>query len=1054
MMPNTIQECYEQALRNHKDKIAIEHGKRLVSYNELELLSNRIKKGIQERGIKTQTVIAVMVEDKVDFIAAILGILKAGCIFAPLDMAHPLGRLVQMVKASEIQHLLTDTRNLGIATELAKNLDCSGVILRIMDWTDVGSEEENKGGAVIYHAADPIYLFFTSGSTGIPKAVLGKNESLLHFVNSEIKLLGVGEGTRFSQVTATGFDAILRDIFVPLCSGGIICVPERRETILESSSFRKWITESNVEVIHCTPTLFKLINSDEIIAVSFPELKYILMAGESINPREIRKWYHRIGDRVQLVNLYGATETTMVKAVYFINPKDCERETIPVGKGMEGATLRILDSNMNECGVGEVGEIYIETPYMTYGYYNNESMNQDKFLLYHVNGETVVVYKTGDLGVVGYDGNIECLGRMDRQVKIRGIRIELRDIENQLVETGIVSEAVVDYRSMSEKDDDNKQLVAYYVSDEAIRTQDIIDRLKHLLPEYTIPLYYIRIDQIPVSPNGKINLEALPNPILKSSKKYIAPKNEIEMELLEICGEVLGKNSISLHDDLFELGAHSLNIMSIVARIYQRFEVEVPLEVVFTYPVLQRISDYITNNRKSGSIEIRRIEQQEYYPLSPAQRRIFIKEQTDDKKTSYNISTSLILNEDIEMHKLKHAIERLVTRHEIMLATFGTIDGSPVQYLNSSNASIELLEIDYKSADKETKLKKLKSRFDLKKGPLFRFGVIKVSEVKKILVFVIHHLIADGRSIRLILRDLFSLLKTDESLPELPIRYIDYADWINHLVASEKKVELENYWLTRMNGFNGQKGLPTDFEKKGIRSYEGGKIVCDFNYELKEKLNQVAVENNVTLFMLLFSAFSVLYAMYSAEDDIVIATSIEGRRHHYFENMVGMFVNVLAIRTQPTANKRFNTYLKEVKEYILKSYDHDYYQFDELISTLQIPEHILYDTVFYVQYFDEEFEESTGYLEGDILYGTDTEYEDNNLRVMLYLTPTRMVCHVKYSKDLFGEQTVQKMIEDYSTVLNLVCTDGLLRIGDISLRSVKELPEKKQVGFASSAFNF
>ena len=427
-MANTIQDKLCKVLKQYEKETAIEYGERSESYGELNQRAELFKEMIRARKIEQHELVGIFLKDKIHMIEAILGILRAGCIFVPLDENHQDKRLMTMAETVGLKYLITDVKGMERATEIVKK---EGLLV-IEE--ELGKQESKTEEKSTYNEEDPIYIFFTSGTTGKPKAILGKNKSLVHFAEWEKKFLKDVSRPRVSQVTSLGFDAMLRDIFTTLCMGGTICIPKDRETILDGERLGNWLESSRIQVLHCTPTLFAEIDKARRGKERYSELRYVLMAGERIKPRQLKGWYEAEGDRVQLVNLYGPSETTMVKMYYEIKKEDTQRKSIPIGKAMEGASVYVLDSQRKECKVGEEGEIWIATEFMSIGYYKNEELTKEKFQKVKLDGcDETRMYRTGDYGRKQPDGTLEYLGRRDRQVKVRGNRVELGEIEETVL---------------------------------------------------------------------------------------------------------------------------------------------------------------------------------------------------------------------------------------------------------------------------------------------------------------------------------------------------------------------------------------------------------------------------------------------------------------------------------------------------------------------------------------------------------------------------------------------------------------------------------------------
>ena len=431
---------------------------------------------------------------------------------------------------------------------------------------------------------DMCYLYFTSGSTGKPKGIAGRLKAISHFINWEITTFNIKELSRCSQLITPVFDAFLRDIFVPLCSGGVVCVPKDVDTILDAKKLIEWIDNQQINLIHCVPSLFRSILNEDLEPKNFSSLQYILLSGEPILPADVSRWMDIYGDRIQLVNLYGASETTMTKFFYFVKPADQERRSIPIGKPMDGAAALVVDDRGKVCLPGMVGEIYIRTPYRTLGYYQQPELTNQVFVQNPFsNNPNDIVYKTGDLGRLLEDGNFECLGRKDGQVKIRGVRIELGEIENYLRLHISVKDVVVVDREDSKGD---KYLCAYVVLFEELESGKLRDFLLQSLPEAMIPSVFVVMDALPRTISGKVDRRSLPLPNRQQNRTFVPPRTPMETQLAQIWGQVLNLDRVGLNDNFFELGGHSLNATQLLSRVSKAFQIEIPLRSLFESPTL------------------------------------------------------------------------------------------------------------------------------------------------------------------------------------------------------------------------------------------------------------------------------------------------------------------------------------------------------------------------------------------------------------------------------------------------------------------------------------
>lgn len=594
MNRQSIIELFDQSAERFRDHPAIECSQERVTYGELADRSNSLANFLISQGAAKGSIIVILAEDAIEVITSIIGVMKAGCVFVPLEPRIPEPRLQALVAEVSPTWFIIEPKFLP---QLGKVVASGARAARVI-CLERNSAHEHRGesSACAEHESIPLdthtpgaasgpddmcYIYFTSGSTGKPKGIAGRRKGIDHFVQWEIRTLNVTEETRVSQLTGASYDAMLRDVFVPLCAGGTICVPEDRELIIDPGRLIDWLDSRRLNIIHCVPTIFRSLINERLSPEYFSALKYILMAGEPLLPADVKKWMEVYGERVQLVNLYGPTETTMTKFFYFVTPQDKERRFIPIGKPMEGVRALVVDAKGSACPPGAVGEIYIRTPFRTLGYYNQPELTRNVFIKNPFSDDpNDIVYKTGDLGRVLEDGNFEFLGRKDSQVKIRGVRIELAEIENQLREHESVRNVAVIERENSRGD---KYLCAYVVSSPEVDLGALRSFLSQRLPEYMIPAF-MRVDELPTTLNGKVDRRALPAPGSEhrgDADDLTAPRDAFELQLTHIWEDVLKVKPIGVQDNFFDLGGHSFLAVSLLSRIEREFGLRLPLAVLF-----------------------------------------------------------------------------------------------------------------------------------------------------------------------------------------------------------------------------------------------------------------------------------------------------------------------------------------------------------------------------------------------------------------------------------------------------------------------------------------
>jgi amino acid adenylation domain-containing protein len=612
----TLQEQLNRTFKQFKDKTAIEYGNHALTYGELDRRTDAIAAWIVKRGfnktLPTGKHVGILLADKIEFIAVMLAILKAGGIFVPLDPANPAERLERMIAIADVSTIVTDIGSLerylkSAAVQLSTLQEQHRFLFMEEIQTHLNTRAADLDRLPLDRRdpEDNIYIYFTSGTTGFPRAVLGKNKSLLHFPLWERDTFHLDESFRFSQVASPGFDAFLKELFLSLLCGATLCIPAARETVFHPDRLIRYVEKYKINLFHCVPAIFRLLNSINATRKSFPQLKYVLVSGDTLYPKDLANWYLKFKERIQLVNLYGTTETTILKSYYFIRQADMHRERIPVGQPVADAEILILDENLEPCPPGAVGDVYIKTPYRTSGYYKEPELTRAKFIANPLSPDPEdLLYKTGDLGTFLPDGNIDLLGRKDRQVKIRGNRLELGEIEAVLMKHPRVKEAVVIKIGESIH---NERLLGYVTTTSAETgetdndsfTTALKEYLSEKLPDYMVPAHLVKIEQMPGKPNGKVDYEALAAQFKRNDlySDCPAPKNTVEQKLLEFWIEIIGSGDIGTTYNFFDLGGNSINVMSLISRVQGEFDIRIPIREVFRNPTIEKMAEFISRQK-------------------------------------------------------------------------------------------------------------------------------------------------------------------------------------------------------------------------------------------------------------------------------------------------------------------------------------------------------------------------------------------------------------------------------------------------------------------------
>lgn len=584
-----VQEMFRQAAERFKDRPAIEWEGHQVSYRRLESQAARLVLNLRGAGAERGSLVAILANRTADVIAAMLAVLDTGCAFVPIDLQFPAATLPSVVAEARPRFWLVSEGQVETLEGLQREHGFSATVLPIAeDWVRGLAEELRLAPPA--GPADPdalSYVYFTSGSTGRPKGIMGRLQAIDHFTRWEVETFGVGEGTRVSQLTSPAFDAFLRDAFTPLSAGGTICVPAGRESILDGRRLAEWIERQRVEILHCTPSLFRLILAQELTSASFPALRWVLLAGEPLLPSDVRRWHDLLGERSRLVNLYGPSETTMVKLFHLVRPEDGLARTVPIGQPMPGARAVVVDESGKPCPPGKLGEIYIRTPYRSLGYLNRPDLTAESFIQNPFSDRPDdIVYKTGDLGRLQEDGTLEFVGRRDTQVKVRGVRVEIAPIEDLLrAHPSVTDVAVVDRLDTQ----GNKFLCAYIVPRGELDPAVLAEALRGKLPDSAIPSAFMTLDELPRTLSGKVDRRALPSSV-QAVREYVAPRTPVEETLCRVFSELLGIARTGIRDNFFELGGHSVLATLLLSRIRSALGVEVPLREVFRTPTVEGLA--------------------------------------------------------------------------------------------------------------------------------------------------------------------------------------------------------------------------------------------------------------------------------------------------------------------------------------------------------------------------------------------------------------------------------------------------------------------------------
>jgi len=1036
---------------------AIIQDSRTWTYGELAAAAEKIAQILQSHQVKTGDTVAVTGLRSFGLIASILGVLMSGGVLVNIASNLPQARQQLMLTTAKTKYLL------DISTEASQtNLKQASVeIITINPQTGKpivpDSISQTEYAPVEISGNDSAYIFFTSGTTGKPKGVLGCHKGLSHFLNWQRQTFEITPQERGAQLIGLSFDGVLRDIFLPLTSGATLCLPSEDDLI--PGRILSWIEKQQISLLHTVPTLAQSWLMNIPPGVSLRTLRRVFFVGEPLTDTLIQKWREAFPQVGEFINLYGPTETTLIKCYYRVPAENILPGVQPVGSPLPQTQALVLTPNHQLCGIGESGEIVIRTPFRSKGYINASAENLSKFVKNPFReDEQDLLYYTGDRGRYRPNGSLEILGRVDHQVKIRGVRIEPGEIGVLLDKHPKILANVVIAR---EDVPGEKRLVAYYVPNKetAPTTSELREFLKQQLPDYMVPSVFVSLEALPLTPNGKVDRRALPAPNYsrqESEKTFVAPGNELEVQLTKIWEKVLGVQPIGIRDNFFELGGHSLLATQVISRLQQILDVNLPMHCLFESPTVAALSKLIESNypveRRLKREESEPVGCEPNLPLSFGQESLWFLKQLGIDNDAYSISTAYHLQGQLNVLALSQSWNEIVRRHEALRTTFTTVKGQPIQVVHPKQ-STELPVVDLQNLpenERQVAVEKLatetiREAFDLTVYPLWRVKLIRLAEEEHLLLVTIHQIVCDEWSWNLLFNELavfYTAFSTAQPLllPELQLQYADFACWQRQWLQGEN-LELQlNYWQQQLEGSPPLLKLPTDRPRPPVISYVGETQYLELPKSLTEPLKELSRKEKVTLFMTLLAAFQTLLYRYSGQLDMIVGTPIAGRNQAKTEKIIGFFVNTLVLRTDLSGNPTFLELLGRVRETALGAYDHQDLPFEKLVELLLPERSLSYNPLFQVMFVLKNAGIRALELSGLTVtpQKLDARTAKFDLTLELEETPTGIKGFFEYRADLFDAATINRMVEHFQTLLTGIIANPELRIGELPLLTASE----------------
>ncbi|MCC5645817.1 amino acid adenylation domain-containing protein [Nostoc sp. CHAB 5824] len=1076
MFKQCIHQLFEAQVVRTPQAVAVKYGQKQLTYQELNIKANQLAHHLQKLGVGAEVLVGICLDRSLDMIVGLLGILKAGGAYLPLDPTYPAERLSYMVQDAQISVLVTQQKWSSLI------FDYSGQVICLDSHKDEIANQSNAYGGQsqrnLVNTVQPnnlAYVIYTSGSTGKPKGVMIEHQSLVNFIQMAIAQYKISASDAILQFTSMSFDVFAEEIYPALSCGATVML-RTEEMVSSVASFVQQSQDWQITVWDLPTAYWHLIVNELATGqITLPQsLRLVIIGGERALPEQVKMWLKFVGKFPELINAYGPTETTVEATICSLSnlkPTQLEGTEIPIGKPMgDNIQVYVLDQNLQQVPKETIGEIYIGGAGLAQGYLNRPELTAEKFIQNPFDNSKL--YKTGDLGRYLPDGNLEFVGRIDDQVKINGFRIELSEIESVLNQHSQVSQTAVIVR---EDTPGNRHLVAYVVPYQKteINCTNLQSFLKNKLPSYMVPTVFVSLDALPLNPNGKIDRQALPAPKLQET--FIAPRNAQEEAIAKIWRQVFGLEQIGVDDNFFQLGGHSLIATQILSRIRDVFQVELSFGQLFENPTINDLVKVVVQQQqlKQSSLlaKIQPILREGYLPVSFAQERVYFIEQLAPSMSAYQFQESLRFQGHLNTSILEQSLGEILRRHEIFRTTFPAVEGKLVQVIHPPQP-VNLPVIDLQSVPKseqEAEVQRLTDEtvqkpFDISQLPLIRWTLLKLNDQEYVLVHVEHHMVHDGWSFNLFLRELLTLYQAfsegkSSPLAEPLLQFADFAHWQRQWVLTEAAQAQLDYWKQKLSGCPPLLELPSVSEARRRhrprpveQTYQGGMLRMELPLDVCEALRNMGRQEGVTLFMSMFAVFVTMLYRYTGQEDLCVGSGVANRRWRETEGLIGMIVNNIVLRTDVSGNPTFRELLAQVRQVTLEGYSNEDLPFDKVVEALKPERNLSYNPLFQVMFSfhdallpdlslpgltikqHEALNNKSAKFDLDIVVIPRSEQRvGRNSQEAKGIETDGITVVWEYNSDLFDAATIDRMMGQYQTLVEGIVANPDQRISQYPL---------------------
>ncbi|NVZ72778.1 non-ribosomal peptide synthetase [Pseudomonas costantinii] len=1007
-----------------------------LTFAQLHTQANRLAHYLRDKGVGPDVCVAIAAERSPHLLIGLLAIIKAGGAYVPLDPDYPADRLAYMLKDSGVQLLLTQT------SMLEQLPTAEGICVIAMDSLHLDNWPTQAPGLHL-NGDNLAYVIYTSGSTGQPKGVGNTHAALAERLQWMQATYQLNETDVLMQKAPISFDVSVWECFWPLITGCRLVLAGPGEH-RDPNRIAQLVQEHGVTTLHFVPPLLQLF-IDEPLVAECTSLRRLFSGGEAL-PAELRNRVLAQLPAVQLHNRYGPTETAINVTHWHCKAEDGERS--PIGRPLGNVICRVLDDQLNPLPAGVPGELCIGGIGLARGYLGRAGLTAERFIADPLGEAGARLYRTGDRVRWGTDGVIEYLGRLDQQVKLRGFRVEPEEIEARMLALEGIAQAVVLVR--------DTQLIGYYTAHTELGEQDVKAALAAELPEYMVPALLMRLDAMPLSPSGKLDRRALPDPVWQV-REHVEPESPLQLQIAAIWREVLGLPRIGLRDDFFALGGHSLLATQIISRTRQACDVELPLRTLFEASELGAFAEQVgliqASGQRNQQTAIAKVDRSQPVPLSYSQQRMWFLWQMEPDSPAYNVGGMARLRGVLDVGRFEAALQALIMRHETLRTTFPSVDGVAYQKVAPQTG----LRMDWQDVsalsdvERQQRLQQLADHeahtpFNLETGPLLRACLVKAGEQEHYLVLTLHHIVTEGWAMDIFARELSALYEAfiddrDSPLAALAVQYLDYSVWQRQWLESGERQRQLDYWTAQLGHEHPLLELPGDRPRPPVQSHQGELYRFDLSDELAARVRAFNAERGLTLFMTMTATLAVLLYRYSGQTDLRIGAPVANRIRPESEGLIGAFLNTQVLRCQLNGQMNVAELFEHVRHTVIEGQSHQDLPFDHLVEALQPPRSAAYNPLFQVMCNVQRWE----FQQSRQLAGMTVEYLANDARATkfdLNLEVTdldhRLGCCLTYSTDLFDEPRIVRMAEHWRNLLEALIADPQQRLSELPLLTANE----------------